>query len=132
MLYFNYCCRSFNFFFVIDVIIILVFEKTTSLRTVGFKVLLVKVAETDVAILTTSDKACTVRGEGKAIDRTEVSLNLADLCLQDEVVEYCLELRLVHRRCCNLTGLLTATKDNLVLQRRNLQPNNNNKVYVRH
>lgn len=98
----------------------LVSNEAASLGAVGFEVLLVKVAETDVAILTARDEACPVGGEREAVDGTEMSLDLPDLRLQDQVVEHGLELRLVHSSRRNLTRLLTSSKDNLVLKRGNL------------
>lgn len=95
-------------------------NETASLGAIRLEVLLVKVAETDVAILTACDEGGPVRGECEAVDRTEVTLDLPDLSFQDQVVEGCLELRLVHSSRGNLSCLLTSSKDNLILKRRNL------------
>ena len=69
--------------------------------------------QSDVAVLAAGRVVVAVGGEGEGVDGAEVTLDAAELLLEDEVVETRVELADLGRGGCDLHGVLASTQNHL-------------------
>ena len=69
--------------------------------------------QSDVAVLAAGRVVVAVGGECEGVDGAEVTLDAAELLLEDEVVETRVELADLGRGGCDLHGILATTQNHL-------------------